>query len=131
MTEYNVDFNDILGYGNYGTVYGATNKSNEKQQFAVKIFKSADASAEEIEIMEYLSKFHFTEIANIVEVLNVNGRKAIVMERLDGGEVFERILSDGQFSEHRAARCIVNLVRALIDLNKKAHVLHRSVEFIS
>lgn len=125
-SEYDVDFNDILGYGNYGTVYGASKtKSDVKHNFAVKVFKSAEASAEEIEIMEYLSNYHFTDIANIVEVLTLNGRKAIVMERLDGGEVFERILTDGQFSEYRAARCIVNLVRALIDLNKKACVLHR------
>lgn len=122
---YEIDFQDVLGYGNYGTVYGATKVDDERRHFAVKIFKSSDASAEEIEMMEYLSNYKFEYIANIEEAMTLNGRKTIVMERLNGGEVFERILKDGSFSEVKAARCLICLVKALLDLNKKALVLHR------
>jgi serine/threonine protein kinase len=123
--NFEIDFQDVLGYGNYGTVYGASSVSDASKHYAVKIFKSSDASAEEIEMMEYLSNYKFEYIANIEEAMVLNGRKAIVMERLDGGEVFERILNDGSFSEAKAVRCLVCLIKALLDLNKKAMVLHR------
>eukprot|EP01035_Chromulina_nebulosa_P017643 gene17643-23222_t len=60
--------------------------------------------------------------------MEVNTKKAIVMERLDGGELFERILDVGCFNEKLAAHCFIDLIEGLIDLNANANVLHRDIK---
>lgn len=122
--DYEVDFDEVLGYGTYGTVYSCIRKS-DGQSFAIKIYKSSEASVEEINMLTYLKNFRFQNIVNIIDSIEINNRKAIVMEKLEGGEVFERIIHDGKFSEQRAGNCLKNLVTALIDLNSSASVLHR------
>lgn len=87
MEVWEIDFDDILGYGNYGTVYSCY-RNDDDRSYAIKIFKSDFASLNEIEILNYLKEFQFNYVGNIVDCFDVNNRTAIVMEKLEGGNEF-------------------------------------------
>lgn len=140
--KYIIDYDNVLGRGTFGTVYccsisskysllSNTYNMQSKSLYAIKIFKSSislETYSKEIQILQYLAKFEFQYIAYCYEFLKIRNRDAIIMERLQGGEVFERILIENKFSEHRAAKCLQCLIKGLIELHRIANVLHRDIK---
>ena len=51
----------------------------------------------------------------------------VVMERCEGGELFDRVIAKGSFSEAEAAKVMRQLLSALADCHSKG-VMHRDVK---
>ena len=99
-----------LGQGSYGQVKKVRHrKLNEIR--AMKITnKKSDSSKIEIEI---LRKISHPNITNIFEIYEDSRKYYIMMEFLQGGELFEAITSSGSFSELSAAKVMKQLLSAV------------------
>lgn len=141
LEDYEIDLQHEIGRGTFGTVFHANRKpkindsTNEQQsgttKYCAKMFTSNKSSPEELAILKHLSTF--SNLRNIVQVFatGITGpqnRLVIIMERLEGGEVFDGIIKYGRFSERKAAKVILNLMTGLYDLHRITHVLHRDVK---
>jgi serine/threonine protein kinase len=146
--SYNLLFK--LGYGEFGEVWKGESLSSSKQEeqkndkydVAIKIFKRSCKDFiinNELSINEKVMQLN-KETSGLTSLVKVYGvdflaygsandvlRKTIVMEFLAGGELFERIVNLGSFSEKEAAHTIHALVSALDNLHKH-HIIHRDLK---
>ncbi|KDD73135.1 protein kinase, partial [Helicosporidium sp. ATCC 50920] len=123
---------EVLGRGAYGTVRLATEKSSGKQYACKSILKSKLVSRsdvedvrKEVEILNLLTP-HGT-IAGILRAYEDSAAVHIVMDYCAGGELFERIVSRGVFSERDAARVFAQMV----DMVRHCHslgIMHRDIK---
>ncbi|XP_010062002.2 calcium-dependent protein kinase 11 isoform X2 [Eucalyptus grandis] len=121
-----------LGEGQFGTAYLCADKATHKIYACKSIPKRKLHSQEdveevrrEIQIMHYLS-----EHPNVVQIKGTYEDSTsvhIVMELCGGGELFDRIIKKGRFSEREAAKHIKMIVRA-VEACHSAGVMHRDLK---
>jgi len=123
------DIGKHLGSGNFAEVKECTRKS-DGLKCAVKIIDKAkvgdmeDAVQTEIDIMRAIDH------PNVVKLLGVYDEKKkmnLVMELVTGGELFDRIVERGNYTEADAAKLIGDLCTALHYLHSK-HIVHRDLK---
>ena len=141
---------DLLGTGNFAEVYKATiidgkdrpfktaedegdNKTGKipgKDQVAVKVIDKAKVEdmndiTREIEIMQQVTHPNIIQLYEVFE----GGQKnvSLVMELVTGGELFDRIVEKGSYTEKDAAKCIYQLCDALNYLHAKK-IVHRDLK---
>lgn len=117
---------DVLGNGYNGPVYKASSRVQHGRLFAVKDFdlrgmntKKADALARECKT--FLSMDH-PHVARLVDVYQSKSKLSLVIECLEGGEVFERVLAQGQFSEAEAANAAYQMLLAINYVHGRGYV---------
>jgi len=139
--EYNKD--DLLGTGNFAEVYKAKRKEagtwdhgNGKtgtfaagEMVAIKIIDKSKVEdmndiTREIEIMQ---KVQHKNIIQLFEVLDEPKKMNLVMELVTGGELFDRIVAKGNYTEKDAATTILTLCEALKHLHDKK-IVHRDLK---
>ncbi|XP_052202354.1 calcium-dependent protein kinase 11-like isoform X1 [Diospyros lotus] len=121
-----------LGQGQFGTTYLCTEKSTGLQYACKSIPKRKllcrddyDDVWREIQIMHHLS-----EHPNVVRIKGTyedNVFVHIVMELCGGGELFDRIVQKGHYSERKAAQ----LIKTIIGVVEACHalgVMHRDLK---
>ncbi|XP_045823091.1 calcium-dependent protein kinase 1-like [Trifolium pratense] len=125
-------FGRELGRGQFGVTYLVTHKVT-KEQFACKSIATRklinrddiDDVRREVQIMH-----HLTGHRNIVELKGAYEDKHsvnLVMELCAGGELFDRIITKGHYSERAAA----NLCRQIVTVVHNCHtmgVMHRDLK---
>ncbi|PPD84792.1 hypothetical protein GOBAR_DD18265 [Gossypium barbadense] len=125
-------FSGELGRGQFGITYLVTHKKT-KQQFACKsIPKRKLINPEDIEDVrrEVQIMYHLTGHRNIVELKGAyedHQSVNLIMELCAGGELFNRIIAKGHFSERKAA----NLCRQIVMMLHNCHsmgVMHRDLK---
>jgi serine/threonine protein kinase len=129
QSNFVINCSEKLGFGNFGTVYPATRKS-DGVEFAAKVFKAGKSKrcSKEIAIMKHLALFKLRNVVEIAAVEYFEGEVALIMEVLTGGDVLSRILELGNFSERRAAHIMCNLAQGLYDLHNVCGVIHRDIK---
>jgi serine/threonine protein kinase len=126
--KYNVD-KATLGTGNFAEVKKCTSKENGKT-YAVKIIDKTKVEdmediTREIEIM---GKVDHENIIKLVEVIDEPPKKMnLVMELVTGGELFDRIVAKGSYTEKETAVVIYTLCDALEYLHEK-NIVHRDLK---
>lgn len=131
LEDYAIDFQAEVGRGTFGIVFEARLKVPGPKCYCAKLFTTSKGSANEIEILKHISSY--SNLRNIVAVfatgtIGIKNRPCIIFEKLDGGEVFESIVSQGRFSERKAAMVLMELMTGLFDLHRIAGVLHRDIK---
>ena len=119
-----------LGSGTFSVVKEGTNKQTGKK-YAIKIVKKAGLTDEdktaleaEIEILKSLAHPHIMILED-----NFEDDKFyyLVTELLEGGELFDRIISKGHYSEADARKVTITLLDAIKYLHSQG-IAHRDLK---
>mmetsp|Transcript_111660 Transcript_111660/g.346472 ORF Transcript_111660/g.346472 Transcript_111660/m.346472 type:complete len:530 (-) Transcript_111660:203-1792(-) len=125
----------VLGSGYNGVVREATRQNpkekNEKQKFAVKAFKLSNLSSQqkaqlegEVEISLCMDHPH---VARLFDVYESQEFLHLVMECMEGGELYERIVELKTFSERDAADTVWQMLLAVNYLHSHG-IVHRDLK---
>ena len=113
-----------LGHGSYGQVKKVKHKQLGEIR-AMKITnKKSDSSKYEIEI---LRKISHPNITNIFEIFADSKKYYVIMEFLEGGELFEAITSIGSFTEASACKVMKQILSAVFYLHSN-RIVHRDLK---
>eukprot|EP00640_Fibrocapsa_japonica_P001450 CAMPEP_0113934478 /NCGR_PEP_ID=MMETSP1339-20121228/1803_1 /TAXON_ID=94617 /ORGANISM="Fibrocapsa japonica" /LENGTH=389 /DNA_ID=CAMNT_0000936297 /DNA_START=53 /DNA_END=1222 /DNA_ORIENTATION=+ /assembly_acc=CAM_ASM_000762 len=119
-----------LGSGAYSHVFLCNDKST-RQQYAVKVVQKSklakedlDALNDEIAIMQELDHEH---IIKLVRVFETRTHTRLVLELVQGGELFDRIVKKSQYTEKEARDLVKILLRTLAYMHGK-DVVHRDLK---
>ncbi|XP_072951407.1 calcium-dependent protein kinase 20-like [Typha angustifolia] len=121
-----------LGRGEFGVTYLCTDKSNGEAYACKSISKKKLRTAidvedvrREVEIMK-----HMPEHPNIVSLKDTYEDETavhIVMELCEGGELFDRIVARGHYTE-RAAAAVTRTIVEVVQMCHKHGVIHRDLK---
>ncbi|KAI7866683.1 kinase-like domain-containing protein [Mucor mucedo] len=124
-----------LGKGNFGKVYLAEDRKSG-QQYAVKVvdkklFKSGDqkqhAQREQMICETFASGLNHKHIAQVHEVLTENDSIYVVMEYVEGGELFDKIKQSKGLAEPTARRWFRELIEA-VEYIHDHNIVHRDLK---
>jgi len=127
MESYDLD-KKTLGEGSYGTVCKAKTKATGAIR-AVKTIskaqmKNIDRFKQEIAIMKLMDH---PNIIKLYESFEDHRNIYLVMELSTGGELFDRIIEAGHFTEVHAAHLMKQIVGAIYYMHEN-HVCHRDLK---
>ncbi|RDY08644.1 Calcium-dependent protein kinase 17, partial [Mucuna pruriens] len=121
-----------LGRGQFGVTHLCTHKTTGQQYACKTIAKRKLVNKEDIEDVkrEVQIMHHLSGQPNIVDLVNVYEDKQsvhLVMELCAGGELFDRIIAKGHYTERAAA----SLLRTIVQIVHTCHsmgVIHRDLK---
>lgn len=118
-----------LGTGAYGSVHKALDRRT-RQVRAIKtldIPENKEKYRRVIEEVNILRALDHPNIITIFEVIRENNKLHIATELCTGGELFERIISTGYFSENLAARIMFDMIKAVMYCHNSG-IVHRDLK---
>ena len=122
------EIGEVLGQGSFAVVKSVTRKS-DGACFAMKLVDMEGSDAKEVEheraILTLLGLHR--HIVSLVDSFVLPGSTAFVMELAAGGEVFDKICSEGAYSEADAADVIRQVCLGLAFIHE-AGVMHRDLK---
>eukprot|EP00698_Gefionella_okellyi_P008828 TRINITY_DN2210_c0_g1_i1.p1 TRINITY_DN2210_c0_g1~~TRINITY_DN2210_c0_g1_i1.p1 ORF type:complete len:363 (+),score=39.83 TRINITY_DN2210_c0_g1_i1:75-1091(+) len=123
------DFGNDLGSGTFSTVKLATRRDTG-QQFAVKVIRKKDL-AENREAVALEVNIHkridHPNIIRLFDIYETPLKIYLIMELVTGGELFDRIIDRGHFSEADASEAILSIVRAVQYIHGMG-IVHRDLK---
>eukprot|EP00954_Amorphochlora_amoebiformis_P020510 1339865-Amorphochlora_amoeboformis.AAC.1 len=121
---------EVLGRGSFAIVKRAVRKKDGKE-LAVKIIKKAKLGQKELQIVhdevKIMDKIRHPNCVRLEEIFETNKKLYLVMEKLSGGELFDRIVAKGSYSEKEASQLIKSVATALSYLHKIG-IVHRDLK---
>lgn len=128
LEEFYVVEKNVLGEGSYGSVCKCQLKDTGQWR-AVKtmsksLVKDPAQFNEEMAIMKILDH---PNIVRLHETFDDARNVYLIMELCTGGELFDRIVADGKFTEKAAANCIQQMLRAINYMHQN-YIMHRDLK---
>jgi len=130
----NYEMGKDLGSGNFAVVKEATKTAANKtaeipNKVAIKVIDKAKVEdmndiQREIEVMSMLDH---PNVVKLFEIYDEPKKMMLVMELVTGGELFDRIVSKGSYTEKDAAEVMKTLCQALSYMHAKK-VVHRDLK---
>lgn len=125
------EFEEIIGEGSFSSVVLATNNETKKQ-YAIKIIDKSkvideiqrDRIDREIEI---LKRCKHPNIIKFIEAFESDAEISLVLELMQGGDLFDRITSRGFFKEEDA-RHAMNSIMSAVDYLHERSIVHRDLK---
>eukprot|EP00128_Syssomonas_multiformis_P010655 Colp12_sorted_trinity150504_noHs@29329 len=119
---------DVLGSGAFGVVRACIHRETGIKRAVKIINKQAkiDVSKLRVEVTVLLSVNH-PHIVNLEAVYETKTHIYVVMEYAGGGELFDRIVEKGPYTERDAADAIQQLLAALVYLHT-SKIVHRDIK---
>jgi calcium/calmodulin-dependent protein kinase-4 len=125
---YDVDYKTVLGKGHYAIVNLGRNRQTG-EHVAVKRIQIARSRVEALkaEITVLLEVGRHPNIVELKDVFLTETEVQLVMELLRGGELFDRMVEKGPYSELEASRHVRKIAEALQYLHSKG-IVHRDLK---
>ncbi|KAK4798582.1 hypothetical protein SAY86_030908 [Trapa natans] len=121
-----------LGRGEFGITYLCTDKETKEELACKSILKkklrtSVDIEdvRREVEIMKHLPEH--PNIVSLKDTYEDDDAVHLVMELCEGGELFDRIVARGHYTE-RAAAAVIKTIVEVIQVCHKHGVMHRDLK---
>lgn len=121
-----------LGRGEFGITYLSTDKETGDELACKSILKKKLRTAVDIEdvrrevaIMKHLPKH--PNIVTLKDTYEDDNAVHLVMELCEGGELFDRIVARGHYTE-RAAAAVIKTIAEVIQVCHKHGVMHRDLK---
>src|SRR3989338_10928599 len=90
---------ELLGTGNFSKVFDGVNKKTKKTM-AIKIMEKSKMETARVKTeIEIMRKVKHKNIINMEAVYEDDEKMYIVMEKVTGGELFNKIVEIGSYSE--------------------------------
>jgi serine/threonine protein kinase len=125
---YEIDKNAVLGKGHYATVYRGRDKKTGLH-VAVKVIQISKSRIEalkrEVEVLRKVGKH--PNIVSLYDIFITDSELILVLELLLGGELFDRMVEKGPYSEKDASHHIRKIGAALKFLHR-AGIVHRDLK---
>lgn len=128
------ELKDLLGTGAFSQVRLAESKTDSGKLYAVKIIdKTAlkgkeDSLENEIKVLRRFSdRLKHPNIVQLLETYEDKSKVYLVMELVTGGELFDRIVEKGSYTEKDAADLIRQVLEA-VDYMHDQGVVHRDLK---
>jgi len=128
----NYDIKDELGKGAFSIVKAAVNKKTG-EKVAVKIINKAKAANSEADAkrlqteVEILKKVKHPNIISLKDMYETSEELYLIMELVTGGELFDKIVEKGQYSEKEAAAMVKKILSA-VDYLHQNNIAHRDLK---
>ncbi|KAM3741180.1 hypothetical protein ACB098_08G155400 [Castanea mollissima] len=126
------DLGRELGRGEFGVTYLCTDESNGEKYACKSISKKKLRTAvdiedvrREVQIMKHLPKH--PNIVTLKDSYEDDQAVHIVMELCEGGELFDRIVARGHYTE-RAAAAVMKTIVEVVQMCHKHGVMHRDLK---
>ena len=119
-----------LGKGNFAVVRRVIKKTDGKEYAAKIISKKHLSEAEKEELdneCKILAKLNHPNIVGFSTIIQTPRHLYIVLELLTGGELFDRIIQKGKFTETEAANIAKQIADALCYLHENG-IVHRDLK---
>ena len=128
MIEKDYDIKYVLGTGAFSEVKQAVNKTT-KQSVAIKIVNKTSLMSQssldnEIAV---LRKIKHPNIVQLYEIYDCTDKLYLVMELVTGGELFDRIVEKGSYTERDASQLVIQIVSA-VDYLHSLNIVHRDLK---
>lgn len=123
MIEENYAFGPVLGSGHYSTVRLGQNLQTG-ERVAIKIVDRDHLTQTEIEILKRVSH---PNIVKLKEIYETSAKYFLVLELLQGGELFSRIVGRGSYTEKDASQLIRKLAKTMSYLHSQG-IVHRDLK---
>jgi len=124
------DLGREIGRGGFSVVVEATKKS-DKKKFAVKCIKKSMVEGDDIILLKreisIMKKIDHSNILKLYEVYEEEDDFYLVMELVNGKELFDKIVDRGQYSEKDASNIVRQIVAAIDYLHDKG-IAHRDLK---
>jgi len=119
-----------LGEGAFSIVYKGTRKSDNKV-VAIKCVNKVGQSPDVIKLLKreisVMQKLHNPNIVCLLDVYENDESITMVLEYVDGGELYDHIIERGSYSEKEAADITAQLLSALSYMHENG-VAHRDLK---
>lgn len=124
------EIKETLGSGSFAVVKRAVRKS-DKAEFAIKVIKKAKLNPEELAVVhDEVNIMHQIQHENCVHLYEMYESKKkvyMVLEILTGGELFDRVVAKGSYSEKQASELIKSVASAIAYLHGIG-IVHRDLK---
>ncbi|XP_011192174.1 calcium/calmodulin-dependent protein kinase type 1 isoform X3 [Zeugodacus cucurbitae] len=128
--EEKYNLHGLLGTGAFSEVRLAESKENPDEHFAVKIIdkKALKGKEESLENeIRVLRRLAHPNIVQLLETFEDKWKVYLVMELVTGGELFDRIVEKGSYTEKDASDLIRQILEA-VDYMHEQGVVHRDLK---
>lgn len=125
-------FGKTLGAGTFGVVRQAR-KVSTKENVAVKILLKKALKGNDVQLqmlydeLKILQKLHHPNIVQFKDWFESKDKFYIVTQLATGGELFDRILAKGKFTEVDAVKIVVQMLSAVKYIHSK-QIVHRDLK---
>ncbi|KAH9526875.1 calcium/calmodulin-dependent protein kinase I isoform X1 [Dermatophagoides farinae] len=124
------ELKDLLGTGAFSQVYLAQNHHDPCQMVAIKCIDKKALKGKEDSLdneIKVLRKLKHKNIVQLVETFEDRNKVYLVMELVTGGELFDRIVEKGSYTEKDASLLIKQILEA-VDYMHSQGVVHRDLK---
>ena len=127
---YNID-KKLLGEGSYGKVFKAFNKKDKTIEIAIKAIAKAHLDDDDLAALEnevaIMQKLDHPNIVKYFETYDDKKYIYLCMELMTGGELFDFVVKQDQFTEKICAEYMIHLVKALQHCHGQG-IIHRDIK---
>lgn len=121
---------DLLGEGAFAQVKLATNRDSG-EKCAIKIIKKKGYDPKEMEFLmrevDIMKSVSHPNVVNTIDIFDSPPQLHIVLEYMQGGELFDIIAEAGSFSEQQAAQVTRDVIKGIQYLHMH-DIVHRDIK---